>query len=604
MRILRTSLRYQMIVFMLIATLIPIASSIAFTYFYTKESVKEQAITMNSKLISEGTTNLLNYMEVLNKASLILYNNKTLTSILSNGIKEEQSNAYVFTALQLVSKSAADIHQVYLHINKDDSSFLMSQNTFAREKLPPPTMPEAYHAPYEAWTEPTHNSSNYGFTSFAPNPSESVFSLQRPLYRVPTSNQVGFLSIDVKISALSRLSAQMYDSGTEDFYIMDQNQQIIFASDQAYDLPDIRKTLMAQIQSSGGESGSLEQHDGDFKGMVFYSKMKLPSLDWTIVKRIPDWKLYEDTRHLTAINALVAALFLAISLSILLIVSIRLTRPIKKLIRSMNQIQAGDLKYPIDVERRDEIGTLAIRFRTMMGTINDLILKEYKLGLANKTTQLKMLQAQINPHFMSNALQLIGATALESKAPKVYSLVSSLGQMMHYSMNTEDSVVPLYREIEHTNYYLVLQQERFEGKLHIETDIDPAASTCPIPKMTVQPLVENFFKHGFHSGTGSGRLRIEAQVKDSLLFISVEDNGTGIGDERLTQLRKQLTQLKAGFMIPGDGIGLMNVMSRLLLYYGEAADMELSSLSPHGLKVTLTIPIKQLEESSHESVDR
>lgn len=132
--------------------------------------------------------------------------------------------------------------------------------------------------------------------------------------------------------------------------------------------------------------------------------------------------------------------------------------------------------------REDEIGHLSRRFQSMMNTINDLILREYRLELANKTTQLRMLQAQINPHFINNALQSIGTLALQHEAPKVYALLASLAKMMHYAMHTDETIVPLEKELEHLNYYLQLQKQRFDDKFSYRYDIGEATRTIPVPK--------------------------------------------------------------------------------------------------------------------------
>ncbi|MCP3776036.1 histidine kinase [Paenibacillus sp. MZ04-78.2] len=170
------------------------------------------------------------------------------------------------------------------------------------------------------------------------------------------------------------------------------------------------------------------------------------------VKRIPGDYLYGHARTLTMINTVIAVLSLSVATAAVLYVSIRFTHPIKQLIRSMSKIQSGQLEERIEIVRNDEFGILAKKFRTMMETINDLIFREYKLKLANKTTQLKMLQAQVNPHFINNALQSIGASALDNDAPEVYELVSSLGRMMHYSMNTKDTIVPLSQELAYVEH--------------------------------------------------------------------------------------------------------------------------------------------------------
>ena len=163
-------------------------------------------------------------------------------------------------------------------------------------------------------------------------------------------------------------------------------------------------------------------------------------MDWILVKRIPYETLYKDARQLTLINSLVVSLFLIIAVIAALYISFRFTNPIKQLIRYINKIESGNLDAEIDIDRTDEIGILAKRFHQLMQRINQLIMREYRLELASKTNQLKALQAQVNPHFMNNALQSIGTLALQHGDRKMYALISSLGKMMRYHMRADNRV--------------------------------------------------------------------------------------------------------------------------------------------------------------------
>jgi two-component system sensor histidine kinase YesM len=586
MRFFQKSIRHKLTVLLLISTIVPIVSSIAITDTYTKESLKERAIEENTHLISEGKANIINYLDTVKNASLTIYSNATLDSILTNGWADYQSESYIFTIMQIVSRSASDIYQVYLNISDTRSSYVLSQNNFKRGPILYQSPTNKTTAPYEVYTERTHRSHDYGIIQAPMAIPEMVFTIHRPFYRVPSNEQIGLLSIDVKLEALSKLTAQLYEKNNEDLYILDDNGTVIYAVNESYMGAAPNEAWIKQVLARTDDTGYMEWNQREFSGIMIYTKISTSYLKWTLVKRIPYSHLYEYARRLTLINMIVAFVFLTIAMIAVLIVSLRLTRPLKQLISHINNIQAGQLEETIVINRSDEIGILAKRFRTMMHTINDLILREYKLNLANKTIQLEVLQAQINPHFMNNALQSIGNLALESNAPQVYTLISSLGQMMHYSMNTKETMVPLSMEIDYVNYYCMLQQQRFEDKLLVEFDISELTSSFQVPKMIVQPIVENFFKHGFYiTNKRVGVVKVKTMIENAKLLIIVEDNGIGVSDERLQQLRHKLSHLDESGERLGESIGLMNIMFRLRLYYGEQAEMELGSIHPYGLQV-------------------
>jgi two-component system sensor histidine kinase YesM len=599
MHFFKNSIRHKLIVLLLISTIVPIVSSIIITDTYTKESLKERAVEENTRLISEGRANIINYLDTVKNASLAIYSNATLDSIVTKGWADYQSESNIFTIMQIVSRSANDIYQVYLDITDTQRSYVLSQNNFKRGPiLYKPPSPKNI-APYEVFTEKTHLSHDYGIMQAPMANPEMVFTIHRPFFRVPSNDQIGLLSIDVKLEALSKLTTQLYDKNNEDLYILDDTGTVIYAANEPYMGAVPEESWIKQILERTDDAGYLEWNQHEFSGIMIYTKISTAYLNWTLVKRVPYLHLYDYARKLTLINTAVAAICLTIAMIAILIVSLRLTRPLKQLISHINKIQAGQLEEPIVINRSDEIGILATRFRTMMHTINDLILREYKLNLANKTIQLEMLQAQVNPHFMNNALQSIGNLALEHQAPKVYTLISSLGQMMHYSMNTKETMVPLSMEIDYVNYYCILQQQRFEDKLLVEFDISEPTSFCLVPKMIVQPIVENFFKHGFYtSNKRIGFVKVTTLIRDDTLLITVEDNGIGVTEERLLQLRHKLSHLEESGERLGESIGLMNIMFRLRLYYGEQAHIELNSRNPYGLQVTLSIPLAGIEKGT------
>ena len=165
----------------------------------------------------------------------------------------------------------------------------------------------------------------------------------------------------------------------------------------------------------------------------------------------------------------------------------------------------------------DEMGYLGARFNEMIGKINRLINREYKLEIENKTNQLKVLQSQINPHFLYNALQSIGTIALKNNVPQIYSLINHLSKIMRYSMNMDQDVVPLANELNYIEAYLLLQKERFGDQLDYKINATEEVKPVLIPKMVIQPIIENYFKHGFDDRYGVGAILVECNKNGSFL---------------------------------------------------------------------------------------
>ncbi|WP_187273872.1 sensor histidine kinase [Paenibacillus sp. N3.4] len=598
-------MRNKLILFLLVATLVPFITSIVVSYYFTKQRVTEDTITNNTALISQAKTNLLNYLNSVVQTSLTIYTGQHLseTGQLYDILQREKDIDYInerviYNGLQVMSHSVKEIKQIYLYSNVSNLSFL-TVNDFT-----PPSRIGKYERLYPfpdhktVYFETTHQSSSYGFPLNVYSAPTPVLSMHRKIMYSPNNTSIGELIIDLQLDLISAISQSLYTHDQEELYILDENGHIVFG-------PDAAKWGQPLQDNWGDEAihsltdGNYEWTKGDYAGMNVYAKMQTDYVNWTIVKRLPYEQLTKNARQLTLINSFVLTLFLLIVIAGTVYISIRFTAPIKQLIRYITriqtgQIQAGQKNADIELARTDEMGILANRFHSLMQDLNQMVMREYRLELANKSNQLMALQAQINPHFLNNALQSIGTLALQHDAPKIYGLISSLAKMMHYSMNTNESVVPLSKEIDHIKAYLELQKQRFEHQFEIIYDIEASTKSVSIPKMILQPLVENYFKHGFKPSLSTGLLHLRAtkiiEGGQPFLILEIEDNGIGLTEERMREVRGRL---HAPSISDHGCIGLSNVLTRVQLYFTDQATLELEHANPHGLRIVIHIPMEK-----------
>ncbi|MCA0756186.1 sensor histidine kinase [Paenibacillus sp. N4] len=613
------TIRKKLMLLLLAATILPIATSMLISYNATTKSITEEAIARNNRLLSLGKTNILNYMNNINQKSLAVYNAmnvpRSLYYILEHNMEDEvfpnditdviRNRNLLKDHLYNIYQSVSEFHKVRLYVVKQNATYLLWNDDIKVGR----NLAGAPKTTKKAYIEASHPSHNYGLVDLKSDAGEElVFTLHRPIFRAPSEELLAELSIDVRLQVLEDLNRQLYDYGMESFYITDAGGQIVLSSQAEEIGTRAEHGWLDKVYASGADSGHFDYSGESFDGMIFYDRIKTPYMDWYLIKQTPYRHLYSAADRVAKINALVGIGFLAVVVLATLYISIRFTKPLLRLIGYVNKIETGNLNVSIDIQSNDEIGLLARRFRSMMQTINHLILKEYRLEIANKTNELKALQAQVNPHFLYNALQSIGTVSLQHGDLKAYSLITSLGKMMRYNMNTGDSVVELSRELSYAEAYLDLQKQRFDASLQVTMQIDEAAKSILVPKMILQPLIENFFKHGFAQVPGSpSELLIACSLDETagLLKVSVQDNGSGISAVRLEELRHRLERadpVHGGLngQEPG-GIGLPNVLSRLRLHFDPAASMELRRLQPQGFSVTLRIPLAQLPEPPERS---
>ncbi len=588
------SLRNKLILFLLVSIVIPISLSIAISYAYTKDSFRKESIQNNTKLLYQGSSNLLHYLDRLNQTSLLIYSNPSAPNSLYN-IIEKGSNDYtddreIIRNLLFIYNTIEEIHSIYLYSDTQAKSFRIANRL--SEKMQGRTYNPQYSAKETVRIEPVHVSHGYGFANPFDVP-EKVITIHRKILHAPHSDLLGSVSIDIKTDVIDQISSMLFNEGQEQFYILDRTGGIIYSSEPYEQSSLIQNDWVTDILARPGESGNYKYENDRFQGIQFYQKVANAYADWIIVKRVPFSQLYRNATDSALISSLINALFLVIVVAATIYVSLWFTKPIKQLIRYIGRIEMGQAETDLPIQRSDEIGVLSNRFHQMMEKINDLVLQEYRLELSNKTQQLKTLQAQVNPHFLYNALQSIATLSLQNNDKRVYMLISSLGKMMRYSMNTQEEIVPLHREIEHVKSYLALQQQRFDGEIKYLWDIEEGALSVPMPKMIVQPLVENYFKHGFvRSPQHENQLGIACRLRsEGSVEIEVADNGIGMEPDKLMDMQAQLNQpLRLFQNEPSAHIGLMNVLSRLQLNMSTESRIILAANRPQGLKVTLQIP--------------
>ncbi|MFC5532308.1 cache domain-containing sensor histidine kinase [Cohnella yongneupensis] len=602
---IRNTIRNKLMLLLLVATILPIATSMIVSYTSTKHSVSQEAYDQNTRLLSLAQTNLLNYVQNINQKSLAVYNSinvpRSLYYILEHNMEDEvfpndisdviRNRNLLKDHLTNIYQSVSEIYQVRLYVVSQNTTYLLRNNDDIKAGTPTLEFADTVKKPY---IEPSHLSHNYGLDLKSKEKKELVFTLHRPIFRAPSEELLAELSIDVRLNVLTELNRQLFDPGEEKFYIVDAGGNTIISSEQGEAGKVSTAKWLSAIKAGGSESGHMDWDDSTFSGMVFYDHVKTPFMDWYLVKMTPYKHLFTAADRIARINTWVGIGFLAVAVLATLIISFRFTKPLLSLIGYVNQIGRGQMDVDIDIRSNDEIGLLSRRFRSMMQTINNLILKEYRLELANKTNQLKALQAQVNPHFLYNALQSIGTVALQHKDQQIYSLVASLGQMMRYNMNTGETIVELDKELSYVQGYLELQKQRFDATLEIEFRIDPDSRRIVVPKMILQPIVENFFKHGFkHTENAPAKLIISSQIEDDRLIICVVDNGNGLSEEQLQSVNDRLKDEEAGLLGQDSGIGLSNVLARLKLHYRESVAIVLSNVKPNGLSVSLHIPLEE-----------
>ena len=311
-----------------------------------------------------------------------------------------------------------------------------------------------------------------------------------------------------------------------------------------------------------------------------------------ILLTIPNQTIVDALFPTVASSIFVAIIAVLASVVCSVVYSKAISRPIRDLSEEMKTITLNEYSGSTLESREDEIGILQDSFNHMITRNKELIAQQYQAKLEKRNAQLRALQAQINPHFMYNSLQVIGGMALEKDAPEVYSVTLALSDILRYSLNFSKEMVCLEEEVEYLKSYVMIQNERFGGKVQLKLELEPDTRKCLIPKLILQPLAENSFEHGLLNKAGDWLLTVESHTTpEGDLLICIKDNGIGFDSERLAQIREKIELDTVKALNSGSHIGLANVHARIKLRSAkEGHGVSIDSSPETGTTVSVRMP--------------
>jgi two-component system sensor histidine kinase YesM len=575
---------------LLIFIVLPYFLSVFFIYTYTKNSVEQYELENSREQLQKNADELEQYFDDMIDFPYILYRNPDLFRIFKNGFEDSIyfNPMTMEKSLETFYLMRNEFRQIRFYIAKNNESFtvynaMISTHRYQPDFLNQDPIKQLYTSDSQYLIEPPHPLKNYNNAAIVPKSDKTmVMTFHHKIIDVLSKKFLGMITIDIDLGEYARICNNLVQGDASSVLLIDSKDRVMYANDRAL----IGKPLPADEKQR--LDGNRSRHDDD----ILLSKELSGSLNgWKLIKVMSSQALYEDVRKTAYTNILVGIGVGILGLLMIGIISNRITRPITRLSSKVRSIEGGNMNVPFDDTKSDEIGHLESHMKDMMNRINSHIDREYKLEIENRKNQFRALKSQVNPHFLFNALQSIGAVALRSNAPKVYQLLTSLSKMMRYSIQA-DQWVRVRDEAEYTKAYLSLQTERFGENISYSVNIDESILDMTIPSMILQPLAENFFKHTYEEGYSNAHLSINGEKQGNDLCFTVENDGPGLTEEELQTLREHIYSPPYEGTYSHEHIGLKNIRDRLLLGYGPSAEMKVDSNDGLGFSVSMRIPIK------------
>ena len=383
---------------------------------------------------------------------------------------------------------------------------------------------------------------------------------------------LGVIRLDVDYHELEKYVKELSLGDNGYAFVIQKDGTLIYHPDsEAFESVD-KQMSVQEISNSPMDSMVSD----DF----FVHKSPIENSDWILVGVSSFSRFKEDSVKLLGIVSVVGVLSLLICmLGIFTLIRYQLL-PVKKLGQVMRRVEEGDTTIRAEQKGAQEFQALAGTFNQMLERIETLMKEEKEQEALTRIYELKALTSQINPHFLYNTLDTIIWMAEFQDHQKVVDITKALSNYFRLSLNAGEEIVTLRQEIEHVRQYLFIQKERYGDKLEYTIFEPDDIPDIKLPKIVLQPLVENAIYHGIKESERPGKITITVSKRDTFIDICIADNGVGIKEN--TTSTKEL-----------GGVGIKNIKERLTLFFGEAFSMEIESETNAYTKVYLHLPLKE-----------
>lgn len=555
-------------------------------FYYNQFSIvaTKQTKYTAEKVLSQTTSSLEDKITSYKDVVDVISYDKSLQNVLSTGEKysRESVNTWLIPGentgnIIYTMNSSKDISDIHLYSLEGKNSF---ENSESFQAL---TQEEK-----EKWTEKYNKIDELHYLWIPPSFFSSSEDLEHIMFfkKIPDVSKlfthIGMISATLSDDVFHDVLAQAATTPNTSIVLFNSEHQIIdsyqyedfFTREQLKELPTL-------YQKDSDEPIQSINYNGHTYLMGFSS---LENSDWNLLLMIPEADTMASYKFY--LNQMVTAVFLILisAIPILYVTSKFFTTRIQKLNTHIDTAIKNNFKSIPLYNGNDEIGQLTLNFNEMLKKINELLAEQYHSGYALKDLELQILQAQINPHFLYNTLDMIYWLSYENEDPRVSQIARELGRFYKLSLGHGQNIVTIESEIAHVKAYTAIQNIRFDNKIKLIIDVPNELLKHTVIKLLLQPLVENSILHGIREKESeSGTITIQGRLTDDNIILSLQDDGIGMSENEV--------QILLSPPSPNSGYAIWNVEERLKLIYGPGYGLHFYSQKEQGTTVEIYLPI-------------
>ena len=581
------SLMMKLCIFSSFLVILPVLSVGIISYNRSSVELENELRQSSGQVIDQVESHIEYYLQDFEITSLKIINSPELSSLLKSGKSDDVVEAARKT-LKDASYSRADISNITVLVEDD----IAIDTLGIRNYYPSTKIREEYwysSVPLNGMTMLVTR------TLKLKNIEQPVISLVRRLYNPKTLLPVGMLIIDINFRRIEEISNKVTISRNGYFFILDSKGHYVYHPDYSKLGKKVEFSQLSQLQNNESSTQILKNDRKDF---VTYTYS--PNIGWSFFTAVPYKDLTGGIIQIGRTIVLTIIISLMIAYSVGFGFATSLIRPIRRLQKFMKEVEIGNLSGRVPVESNDEIGQLSAGFNNTVEKLSNLLeqvyvskLKETEMSLKQKEIEIKMLQSQMNPHFLYNSLETIRGMALEERQENIAIMSYSLAKLLRYNLKNNSSTVSLGEEVRFCETYLQIQKFRFEDRFEYELIIPEWAMDLQVVKFSLQPLVENCFVHAFGQSFQKFRITISViPLSESTYLIRVEDTGAGIPNHKLDELTRKLEQKTTNS--DGKHIGILNVHQRIHYVFGAEYGLTIRSQMGSGTVVEMQLPMQEI----------
>lgn len=564
------------------------------SYNFTEEAVRRTSRDYTAQLIGQVQTSIDTYITHMEYIAEVVHVNELVQRYFRdyrNGSEpDEESRARITAFLDSILRTRDDVSLILL-AGRDGGIITHDPNIRINETVV---------VEDQEWYRRAMRST--GWTVVSPSHVQNivdgdyrwVITLSRTINDLETGDVLGVMLVDLNFSVINELLSRVSLGRRGYLFIVDSDGRIVYHPRQELIYSDIEREYIDRVLNSTYGSFSVTDQRGERVYMVRTSS----KTRWRTVGVDFAADLVRNRETIRRYYVWWSLLFLVAAVFVSIAISHQLSKPIMRLRASMQAVEQGNFDIFVNVRSTNEIGDLARDFQIMIAQIKELMRRNAEEQELKRKSELMALQNQITPHFLYNTLDSVIWMAEAKQHRNVVQTVSALARLLRLSISRGDELVTIRDEVDHISSYLTIQKIRYRDTLDFSIDVDENILDLRIPKVILQPLVENAIYHGIKNKEEGGCIRVTGVLDDTDVLLSVKDDGVGMSAEHMARLlvpsgvESAVESTHSGRTGPsGSRVGVTNVHERIRLYFGEDYGLSYRANGGSGTIVEVRLPI-------------